>query len=307
LLPCYPTPYQKIDLPELGSRNVQLTIKRLDQIHPEIQGNKWYKLKYNIEEAKNQGLQQLLTFGGAYSNHIYATALAAKQAGLASIGIIRGEETLPLNPTLDYASNAGMKLYYLSRSDYREKNSATILNRLREAFGDFYLVPEGGTNALAIEGTEEILESEDLDYDLICTSIGTGGTMAGLLASASPTQKVLGFSSLKGDFMDTEIQLLLQKYGIEPACSYQIIKTYHFGGYGKFKPELIQFILDFKKSAGIPLDPIYTGKMMFGLIDLIKKQIIPAGSRILALHTGGLQGIRGFNLRNGTNLADDDK
>jgi 1-aminocyclopropane-1-carboxylate deaminase len=304
LLSSFATHYDVIDLPELKQRIIQLTIKRLDQKHPEIQGNKWYKLKYNLEEAKKQKHQRLLTFGGAYSNHLFATAAAAKQAGMTSIGIIRGEETLPLNPTLAGATAAGMKLHYLSRSAYREKTSPEFINELKAAYGDFYLIPEGGTNALAIEGTKEILEEQDLGFDFICTSVGTGGTMAGLLASASPSQKVLGFSSLKGDFMAKEIQLLLDKFAIDPACNHQIINAYHFGGYGKYKPELIDFIHNFKQKTGIPLDPIYTGKMMFGIWDMIKREMIPEGSQILALHTGGLQGIRGFNLRNGTDLEE---
>lgn len=302
MLSSFPTSYESIILPELRQRKINLAIKRLDHSHPHIQGNKWYKLKYNLEEAKRKDYHQLLTFGGAYSNHIYATAVAAKQVGLASIGIIRGEETLALNPTLSFAKTIGMKLHYLSRTDYREKTSPECLHALKEIYGDFYLIPEGGTNALAIEGTKEILEDKDLGFDMICTSIGTGGTMAGLLAKAGPSQKILGFSSLKGDFMDKEIQSLLEKYAIDPVCKYKVIKDYHFGGYGKFKPELIEFIHGFKKTTGIPLDPIYTGKMMFGLLDMIKKEMIPIGSRILALHTGGLQGIRGFNLRNGTHI-----
>lgn len=304
MFPSFPPTYQTIDLPEIKEYGVQLTLKRLDKIHPEISGNKWYKLKYNIGEAVRLGHRQLLTFGGAYSNHIAATAAAAKLTGLKSIGIIRGEEHLPLNPSLDYARQAGMKLHYLSRSDYREKASPVILHRLREGFGDYYMIPEGGTNALAIKGAMEILQGEDFTYDLVCTSIGTGGTMAGLLASAKASQKIMGFSSLKGEFIHQEIKDLLQQYAIDRVCAYEVISEYHFGGYAKFRPDLIQFMGQFAKDKGIPLDPIYTGKLMFGLMDMLKNGRIPEGTKILALHTGGLQGIRGFNLRNGTQLLE---
>lgn len=295
-------PYQKVDLPELRQQNLQLVVKRLDKIHPEIQGNKWFKLKYNIEEALKLNHRRVLTFGGAYSNHIHATAAAARQAGLSSIGIIRGEETLPLNPTLVDAKAAGMKLHYVSRTAYREKTSPEFIESLKTTYGSFYLIPEGGTNALAVEGTKEILEGGDFDFDLITTAIGTGGTMVGLLASARPSQTVLGFSALKGNFVNQEIQSLLEKFEIKPVCKYQIINDYHLGGYGKHKLELVEFINDFKHKTGIPLEPLYTGKMILGLLDMVKKEMIPEGSRILTLHTGGLQGIRGFNLRNDAGL-----
>jgi len=300
----FPIPYQTVDLPELRRQNIRLVVKRLDKIHPEIQGNKWYKLKYNLEEALQQGYHRVLTFGGAYSNHIHATAAAAKQVGLEAIAVIRGEENLPLNPTLMDAQAAGMKLHYVSRTAYREKTSPEFIESLRNTYGNFYLIPEGGTNALAVEGTKEILEGGDFDFDLITTAIGTGGTMAGLLASAGLAQTILGFSTLKGNFMNHQIQLLLEKLEINPICKYQIINDYHFGGYGKHKAELVEFINDFNHQTGIPLDPLYTGKMMFGLLDMIEKEMIPEGSRILTLHTGGLQGIRGFNLRNGTALEE---
>ena len=300
----FPLPYQTVDLPELRRHNIHLVVKRLDKIHPVIAGNKWYKLKYNVEEASKQNHRLVLTFGGAYSNHIHATAAAAQLAGLSSIGIIRGEETLPLNPTLADAKAAGMILHYVSRTAYREKTSLEFTEDLRKIYGDFYQIPEGGTNALAVKGTKEILEERDAYFDFVCTSIGTGGTLAGLLATANNSQTVLGFSSLKGDFIHQEIQALLNKLNILQICQHQIITDYHFGGYGKHQPDLVEFIHDFKRRTDMPLDPIYTGKMMFGLFDLIKKDHIPEGSKVLALHTGGLQGIRGFNLRNGTNLEE---
>lgn len=295
-------PYESIDSALLPNHQVHLTIKRLDLIHPLVAGNKWYKLKYNLKEFKSGGYRQLLTFGGAYSNHIYATALAARLLKVPAIGVIRGEKSLPLNPTLEAASAAGMKLHYITRSAYREKDSPTLIRELEDTFGHFYLVPEGGTNALAVRGTEEILQAADFESDVICTSIGTGGTFAGLVSRAKPHQKVLGFSALKGGFIHAEMDALLGKYAIRPQCAYEVLDRYHFGGYARFHQELMDFIHFFKDSTGITLDPIYTGKMMYGLFDLIQEGAFPAGTKIMALHTGGTQANEGFNKRFGTDL-----
>lgn len=294
--------YQDLRLPLIEEKNVQVLVKRLDLLHPVVQGNKYYKLHYNIQAAKESGHSCLLTFGGAYSNHIHATALSAAQNGLNSIGMIRGEIPKPLNPTLADAKIQGMELYPMSRTSYREKNDPEILEKLKLKFGDVYIIPEGGTNALAIKGSREILEPEDKEMDIVTVPVGTGGTFAGLLASASSNQQVLGFSALKGSFIHQEISSLLEAHQISPSCSWQIHTAYHFGGYAKFNPELIQFIKEIKKASGIPLEPLYTGKMLFGLLDLIRKDTFPRGTRILAIHTGGLQGLRGFNQRFHTDL-----
>ena len=178
-----------------------------------------------------------------------------------------------------------------------------VFEQLKAKFGEFYLIPEGGTNSLAIKGTMEILEQKDFRADIICCSIGTGGTFAGLLATAKATQHVWGFSALKGEFIHQEIERLLLENQISPLCKYKIISNFHFGGYAKFTQELIDFIQNFKSLTGIPLDPIYTGKMIYGLYELVKDGSIPEGSEILAIHTGGLQGIRGFNKKNDTQLS----
>ncbi|MFO7824199.1 MAG: pyridoxal-phosphate dependent enzyme [Cyclobacterium sp.] len=294
--------YQDLRLPLIEEKNVQVLVKRLDLLHPVVQGNKHYKLLYNIQAAKESGHSCLLTFGGAYSNHIHATALSAAQNGLNSIGMIRGEIPKPLNPTLADAKTQGMELYPMSRTSYREKNDPEILEKLKLKFGDVYIIPEGGTNALAIKGSREILEPDDKEMDIVTVPVGTGGTFAGLLASASSNQQVLGFSALKGSFIHQEISSLLEAHQISPFCSWQIHAAYHFGGYAKFNPELIQFIKEIKKASGIPLEPLYTGKMLFGLLDLIRQDTFPRGTRILAIHTGGLQGLRGFNQRFHTDL-----
>lgn len=271
-------------------------------MHPEVPGNKFYKLKYNLIEAKKKGHHTLLTFGGAYSNHIHATAHAARKEGFRAIGMIRGEIKYPLNPTLSQAQDKGMQLEPVSREDYREKNTEKFISQLREKFGRFYLLPEGGTNHLAIKGCTEILSNDDLQADLITVPIGTGGTFCGLLARGSVQQKVMGFSSLKGDFIFREIEQLLSAHQIRPQCEWEIINRYHFGGYAKYKPELIGFMSEFYHQTKIPLDPVYTSKMMFGLMDMIKNHHFPQDIKILVLHTGGLQGIDGYTERYQLNL-----
>jgi len=290
---------QFVSLKDLAPYGVELYMKREDLIHPFISGNKYRKLKYNILQADKQGKKSLLTFGGAYSNHISAVAYAGHEFGFDTIGIIRGdelghnlEETLLQNPTLRTASEHGMKFKFVSRSDYREKHSIAFIKDLREEFGDFYLVPEGGTNKLAVKGCEEILKPGDENFDVICCAIGTGGTISGLINSAKDHQKVLGFPALKGDFLEKEIK----KYTIE-GKNWSLINKYHFGGFGKISEELVEFINDFSTESGIPLDPIYTSKMMFGIVDMIKTGSFKEGTRILAIHTGGLQGIEGMNIR----------
>lgn len=293
---------QELDHPLWKQKGIQVFIKRLDQVHHLASGNKFFKLKYNLEQAQKEGKMTLLTFGGAFSNHIYATAAASNESGLKSIGIIRGEETLPLNPTLNAALEHGMALHYISRKEYRRKKNSDFLDQLKSAFGDFYLVPEGGTNDMAIRGTAEILDNTDSAYSHITTSIGTGGTFAGLAASIGIEQQLLGFSSLKGEFIHGEIDALLHQFNILPKGKIEIFDTYHFGGYGKSTEDLISFIRWFYSEFSIPLDPVYTAKMMYGLMDLIKKNYFPEGSKIMALHTGGLQGIAGFNQRFGLSL-----
>lgn len=273
---------------------VQLFVKREDQIHPIISGNKYRKLKYNLKEAKALGVNTLLTFGGAFSNHITAVAAAGKEFGFNTIGIIRGEELveeIEHNPTLKFAEQCGMQFKFVTREIYRTKTSEHFIEELRAEFEDFYLLPEGGTNALAVKGCEEILSEQDKDFDYVCCSVGTGGTVSGLINCSKPGQQILGFSSLKGDFLKEDIGKFVEKK------NWQLITDYHFGGYAKINESLISFINEFKSKNQIPLDPIYTGKMMFGIFDLIEKGFFPKGSKISAIHTGGLQGIEGMNLK----------
>ena len=277
------------------NNEVEITIKREDKIHPHISGNKYRKLKYNIIAAKEKGHDTLLTFGGAFSNHIAATAATGKEYGFKTIGIIRGDELgkkIIENPTLAFASKSGMHFKFISRALYRQKNETYFLDKLKQEFGNFYLLPEGGTNALAIKGCEEILTKDDQFFDYICVAVGTGGTISGLINSALDHQKVLGFPALKGDFLKDEIK----KY-TKSNKNWRLINDYHFGGYGKINNELITFINKFKLETEIPLDPIYTGKMLYGIIDMMKKDHFKRNAKILIIHTGGLQGIQGMNVK----------
>ncbi len=283
---------QPVFLQELAPFKIQLDIKREDLIHSEISGNKFRKLKYNVLEAKKANKKTLLTFGGAYSNHIAATAVAGKLFGFKTIGIIRGEElttTKNLNSTLTYAQSQGMHLRFISREAYKEKDTSAFLQKLENDFGDFYHLPEGGTNSLAIKGCEEILTKHDTNYDYICVSVGTGGTMTGIINASTRNQKIIGYSALKGDFLKNEIVALADK------DNWKITDDYCFGGYAKVNATLIDFINNFKKTTLISLDPVYTGKMLYGITDMVKKEKIQKNSRILAIHTGGLQGITGMN------------
>ncbi len=276
--------------------NISLHIKREDLIDPFVSGNKFRKLKYNISEALKSNSSRLLTFGGAYSNHIAATAAAGKKYGLKTIGIIRGEElgkeierTLASNETLKYAVAHGMQLHFVSRDVYKRKEESDFIEHLKVEFGDFYLLPEGGTNSLAIKGCEEILKEEDKDFDYICCSIGTGGTIAGIINASKPNQQILGFPALKGDWLSSEIKKHTTKN------NWSLVTDYHFGGYAKVNSQLVHFINQFNEKCQIALDPVYTGKMLFGIIDMIENSKFPQNSRILAIHTGGLQGIAGMN------------
>jgi len=286
---------QEISTQEIKLFNtVSVFIRREDLIHPYVSGNKLRKLKYNLAQAKAENQNTLLTFGGAFSNHIAATAYAGAAQGFKTIGIIRGEELeseVLVNPTLKFAQECGMQFKFISREDYRHKTEDCFIAKLKQEFGDFYLVPEGGTNLLAVKGCQEILSDDDAQYDYVCCAVGTGGTISGLINTVVPHQKVLGFPALKGDFLKEEIRKFARNE------NWELITDYHFGGYGKVNPELIAFINQFYQENNIPLDPIYTGKMVFGVMDLIDKNYFPEHSKILLIHTGGIQGIAGMNIK----------
>lgn len=272
------------------SRNIEVFMKREDLIHPFVSGNKYRKLKYNLLQAKVESKQILLTFGGAFSNHIAAVAFAGKENGFKTIGIIRGEELanrINENPTLSFAQQCGMQFEFVSREAYRDKDHS----HFSERFKDFYFIPEGGTNVLAVKGCEEILTDDESQFNYVCCAVGTGGTISGLINKALPNQKVLGFPALKGSFLENEIRNFAHN------DNWELINEYHFGGYGKITPELIEFMNQFSKQNKFLLDPIYTAKMVFGVMDMIKKNYFADNSRILLIHTGGIQGIQGMNIK----------
>jgi len=276
----------------LEKAQLRLFIKREDLNHDFVSGNKWWKLKYNLQKAKELGHETLLTFGGTFSNHIYATAAAARELGFKSIGIIRGEKILPLNETLAFAESGGMKLHFVTREEYRSKTSSEFMDHLKKTFGNFYLIPEGATNELAIKGCAEFAREKlsGLDFDFLCLPVGTGGTMAGIVAGLEGKKKVIGFSVLKnGNFLEEEIKKLIKDFSGKEFQNWRIETDYDFGGYAKHTNELDQFILRMSQQHKLPLDFVYTGKMVAGVFDLISKNYFPKGSKIVMLHTGGLR------------------
>jgi 1-aminocyclopropane-1-carboxylate deaminase len=282
-----PPPYQEISVKLPSGKGFNLNVKRLDLIHPYVNGNKWYKLKYNLEKAISMPHPRILSFGGSHSNHIYSLAAAGKHFGIETIGVIRGEQKE--SPTLDFARAHGMQLHFISREEYRNKYLDTSTKELRQKFGTFHLVPEGASNDEGVRGCEEILDKSDLDFDIICLASGTASTLTGIVRSAGINQKVLGFSALKGgDFLRNNVlkNLLPKKRYPE----FEMLTDYHFGGYAKWNLELLTFIRMMEQEHDLPLDQVYTGKMLFGVLDLINKGVIDREQRILCLHTGGLQG-----------------
>jgi len=288
-----PSPLQLLNSPLLEAKKIQLYVKREDLIHPVIGGNKWRKLKYNIDALQQNEAKTVLSFGGAYSNHIYALAGAGQFFGFNTIGVIRGESCEPLNPTLAYAKKAGMQLHYVSRQDYRLKETAEFFESLKSRFGDFLLIPEGGSNELALPGCAEIITELDEQlgglYDTVCLPCGTAGTLAGLISSRTK-KKLLGVAVLKsaGFLYENVNQLLGGKRDAKNEL-WEINLDYHFNGYAKQTPELLNFISDFKQVFKIDIEPVYSGKMFYGLFDLIRNDYFVEGSTIVALHTGGMQ------------------
>lgn len=287
-------PLQEVVEPWFEQFDIRLRVLRADRVHPVVSGNKWFKLKYNLRAAQAAGHDTLLSFGGAYSNHVHALAYAGRQLGFKTIGVIRGEVHESLNPTLQFATAQGMQLMYLDRARYRHKSDPGRMAELRACFGDFYLIPEGGSNALAVQGCRELVAEIREPFDVLVCACGTGGTLAGLISGLAGHHQALGLAVLKGgDFLGCEVRGLLS----ENDAAYEnwaINPDYHFGGYARMTPTLERFIEEFEARHGIPLDPVYTGKLMFGLYDLIAKGCFRRGSTIVALHSGGLQGCAGF-------------
>jgi 1-aminocyclopropane-1-carboxylate deaminase len=271
----------------LESRRVRLLLKRDDLIHPELPGNKWRKLKYNLAAAREQGHSTLLTFGGAYSNHIRAVAAAGWYFGFATIGVIRGEQHLPLNASLSFAVNHGMRLIYLDRSTYRAKHGPEVVERLSREFGEFYLLPEGGSNEHAVRGCAEMPVEISDSFDVICCPVGTGGTLAGIAGGIAGSQRAIGFSVLKGgEFLRAEVEQLQRRAFGSVSRNWSIECGYHFGGYAKRTGELDVFIADFATRHGVELDWIYPAKMIFGVFALAEAGSFAPGTTIVAVVTG---------------------
>ncbi|QSJ19951.1 1-aminocyclopropane-1-carboxylate deaminase/D-cysteine desulfhydrase [Nostoc sp. UHCC 0702] len=297
-------PTQQIHSKIARSAGVELYVLRLDLMHPWVNGNKWFKLKYNLLEAKQNNFMTLLTFGGAYSNHIYATAAAGNLFGFRTIGVIRGEERLPLNPTLNFAAQQGMQLVYIDRNRYRQRNTTALQEELQQRFGEMFIIPEGGSNLNGVRGCMEIA-SEATAFNYICVACGTGTTLAGIALSLHQRQRVLGFPVLKdGAFLAQEINSLLKNYlacglpvSSDSPASWELMCDYHMGGYAKVNDELLVFSQQFRQECDIPLDYVYTAKMFYGVMDLLKQGFFHKGDRLLLVHTGGLQGNVGMEQR----------
>lgn len=306
----YPITGNKIDTLDLANwglnTSIQLHLLRTDlnhinSPHPKsglLNGNKLYKLKYNIDFIKKNNLKGILTFGGVFSNHLYAVAAAGNIFGFKTIGIVRGEEWIDKsNPTLDFCVSTGMELQYWSRTRYRQKSAQTTIEQLSKDYPDYLIVPEGGNNSLGLKGTKEILGSSTANFDVICAPIGTGGTLSGLYLTKAKQQHLIGFASVAMPF-ETALNNILKGENDLIKDDLIINYDYTFGGFAKYNKELIEFVNHFKAVYNIQLEPLYNGKMLFGIFNMINKGIFKANKKILAIHTGGLQGIKGFNQRN---------
>ncbi|MEH2385530.1 MAG: pyridoxal-phosphate dependent enzyme [Nostoc sp.] len=315
----FPPPLQQINSEITRDAGVNLYVLRLDLMHPWVNGNKWFKLKYNLLEAEEKNFTTLLTFGGAYSNHIYATAAAGNLFGFRTIGVIRGEQRLPLNPTLSFAVQQGMQLVYLNRETYRQRNTPALQEYLQQRFGEVFIIPEGGSNLNGVRGCTEIVgDAMPFDrlrvrpttgyayaFDHICVACGTATTLAGIALSLDHKQRAIAFPVLKnGAFLAQEIESLLTNYlasGLPSpytsAADWELVCDYHFGGYAKVNDELLQFSQQFREEHNVPLDYVYTAKMFYGVMDLLKQGFFCKGDSLLLVHTGGLQGNVGMEQR----------
>ncbi len=281
-----PVPIQQIHIPEAEIRGIRVYVKRADMVHPYISGNKMWKLKYNLEEAGRKGKDTLLTFGGAYSNHLVAVAVAGKEHGFRTVGVVRGEVPRFVNPALRFAEMQEMLLHHVSRDTYRKWTREGFDGRGLGEMGDFYLIPEGGSNELAVKGVSEMLGDEG-SFDYVCCPCGTGATLAGLAKAVKPGTLAIGFAVLKGaSFLEDNVRRL--SGNTLPADRWCINHDYHFGGYARQVGELDNFVNSFTEIHGIRIEPVYTGRMFYGINDLLKKDFFKRESAVLAVHTGGV-------------------
>jgi 1-aminocyclopropane-1-carboxylate deaminase len=274
-------------------------VLRLDLIDAYTGGNKLFKLKYNLDEVEKSGYIKMVTFGGAWSNHLAAVATCFEEAvnkkKLEVIAVVRGEEPAEYSNTLKYCREKGVKLHFVSRAQYKQRNEPGFIHELKAEYGDFYLLPEGGSNELAVKGCREILQYIPIDFNYICCPVGSGGTIAGIASGLKSGQHALGFVALKGtEMIEAQVQHLIQMASNSQLSNVQLFHDYHFGGFAKITFELLEFKRRLEIQAGFELDYVYTAKMFYGIENLILHGYFPAGSNIIALHTGGLQGNKGF-------------
>lgn len=293
---------ESIHYPLFNAMDIDVSVLRLDSVHPLLSGNKWYKLKNNLQVALQQGYQTLASFGGAYSNHIHALAAAGQLLDINTIGFIRGYDNQPLNPTLHDVIQWSMQLQWLNRLDYKLRYKEGYWQVLEDQLAlatPVYWIPEGGSNQLGVEGCRDILLDTPVHqkFDVIIAACGTGATLAGIISAAQPHQQIIGVPVLKAEqWLQQTIEDWLIKVG-DQGAQWQLLVNSHEGGYAKLTPELVSFMDDFTKNTDIPLDPVYTAKMMKALVNQVKfKKILP-NSRVLVIHTGGLQGRRGMELQ----------
>ena len=287
-----PSKIKELKLNINNSNNIKLFIKREDLIHDIVSGNKWRKLNYNFKYIKEKKIKKILSFGGVYSNHLHALSWLAKKNNIKSYGLVRGCKLSIENPTLSFCKKNKMDLFFLNRSTYRNnKYNNPIFKKIIKSEENVFVIPEGGFNEFGIKGCEEIMNEVNEHYDIICCSIGSGCTAVGIIKSLKFDQSFLGFSSFKNN---SQIKNIISEK--VKTINWEINSDYNFGGFGQVNDELKKFIKDFKNTYAIMLDPIYTSKLFFGLFDMISKNKLPKDSRILALHTGGLQGLQGVNI-----------
>ena len=286
---------QPLYLPEFSQHGFSVHIKREDRLHPFASGNKWRKLVYNIEAFQQSKAIALLTFGGAYSNHLAAVAAMANHKNITAIGIVRGDELAhkPLNPTLEKCQQNGMQLVFVSREEYALKEQGSTVKSLQQTHGEMYVLPEGGTNALAVKGCEEILTPDDDVFDVVCCAVGTGGTLAGLANSAADHQHLVGFQMVNDVTIPERIRTFVARE------NWSLVQYANYRGYAQADAELVAFATRILQQTGVLLDPIYTAPMLFQLVQMIKDNTWTFGTKLLLIHTGGTQGIAGFNSRHG--------
>jgi 1-aminocyclopropane-1-carboxylate deaminase/D-cysteine desulfhydrase-like pyridoxal-dependent ACC family enzyme len=298
-----PSPLQAVAHPAFLERSLHLWVKRDDLLHLQISGNKWRKLQHNLLEAHRQGCTKLITFGGAFSNHLAAVAAAGREFGFSTLGVVSGEASSMGNPSLRFAQSCGMELVFTSRASMRHLSVNELLAELAIQTAGAYILPQGGSNCLALPGCAEIVAETAAQLgqfpDYFITASGTGATLAGIATGLPASSLALGVSVLKGGFLQNEVEKLLAACGGKPNANWQVLDGFHHGGYAKWTPELVAFINDFKRKTGVPLDPIYTGKAFFAAAKLAENGFFPEGARVVLVHTGGLQGIAGFNERFG--------